>query len=146
MTTTRDVSHQSDISVSKMASDGSFVRAPASFRDTIAKGSKFEPEKGLPSDVINHMNIDPGGLDRYHLYVSYACPWAHRTLITRILKGLEDIVGLTVVSPRMGANGWPFANVDAFPGAGEDPNTSGENKSQHIKDIYLKFAPDYTGR
>jgi len=62
---------------------GAFVRAAATFRNWIRKGhEKFQPEK-----------------DRYHLYISYACPWAHRTLIVRNLKGLEDVVGLSIVHP-----------------------------------------------
>jgi len=121
----RDVALQSNIALSKKTEDGSFNRRPSSFRDVIEKGGKYEPELG-----------------RYHLYVSYACPWAHRTLITRVLKGLEDIVGLTVVSPHMGEHGWPFANVDPFPGADKDPVMNAE----HIKDIYLKVQPDYDGR
>jgi putative glutathione S-transferase len=89
------------------------------------------------------MNVLMGAcLARYHLYVSYACPWAHRTLIMRKLKGLEDFVDVTVVSPRMGEHGWPFANVDPFPGAGPDPIQGAE----HIKDIYLKVEPEYSGR
>jgi len=127
--TTRDVSLQSDIAKSftnqPKDTDGSFNRRPSSFRDTIAKGSKYEPEKG-----------------RYHLYVSYACPWAHRTLITRVLKGLEDFVDLTVVSPHMGEHGWPFAVSDTFPGAGNDPVLG----AKHVKDIYLKVSPNYEGR
>ncbi|KAJ3011912.1 hypothetical protein NUW54_g2027 [Trametes sanguinea] len=123
--TTRDVSKQSDISKSTTEQDGSFKRKPSSFRDFIQKGGKFEPEKG-----------------RYHLYVSYACPWATRTLIVRKIKGLEDFVGVTVVSPRMGEHGWPFASVDAFPGADEDPL----HGAQHVKDLYLRVKPDYDGR
>jgi len=95
------------------------------FRSFIEKGGKFEPEA-----------------DRYHLYVSVACPWAARTLITRKLKGLEDIVSVTVVSPRMGTLGWPFANIDNYPGADVDPLY----KSEHIKDLYFKADPDYEGR
>lgn len=121
----RDVSNLADISRSKMAHDGSFVRKPSSFRDTIEKGGQYEPEKG-----------------RYHLYVSYACPWAHRTLITRKLKGLEDIISVTVVSPHMGTHGWPFGDVDQFPGAEPDPIQG----AQHMKDIYLKVEPEYDGR
>jgi len=127
--TTRDVSVQSDIAKSFASqpkdSDGSFNRHPSTFRETITKGSKYEPEKG-----------------RYHLYVSYACPWAHRTLITRILKGLEDFIDVTIVSPHMGEHGWPFAVADVFPGAGEDPVLG----AKHLKDIYLKVSPDYEGR
>lgn len=108
-----------------MEQDGSFNRKPSTFRDVIEKGGKYEPEKG-----------------RYHLYVSYACPWAHRTLITRKIKGLEDYVDVTVVSPHMGNHGWPFAKADAFPGAGDDPVIGAE----HIKDLYLKVQPDYDGK
>ncbi|KAJ7598950.1 glutathione S-transferase [Mycena floridula] len=123
--TTRDVSHLSDIAKMKVEPDGSFKRKDASFRNIIEKGSKFEADK-----------------DRYHLYVSYACPWATRALIVRKLKGLEDIIPTTIVSPRMGKDGWPFASVDAFPGADADPLY----QSEHVKDLYYKADPDYEGR
>ena len=71
--------------------DGSFKRPDSVFRNSIDSNSKFLPEK-----------------DRYHLYVSYACPWAHRTLITRSLKGLEDIISVSVVHPDMLEYGWSF--------------------------------------
>lgn len=128
---TRDVTDQSNIQKMKTEEDGSFKRKASTFRDVIEKGGKFAPEKG-----------------RYHLYVSYACPWATRTLITRKLKGLEDFVGVTVVSPRMGDSGWPFGKSDAnsdgdeFPGAEPDPLYG----SKHIKDLYLKVEPDFSGR
>ncbi|KAI8972887.1 glutathione S-transferase [Trametes punicea] len=119
-------SYLSDLIKTKVISEeGSFQRPPSSIRDVIQKGGKFEPEK-----------------DRYHLYVSYACPWATRTLIVRKLKGLEDFVGVTVVSPRLGQDGWPFANVDDFPGAEKDPLFG----SQHIKDLYFRAKPNYEGR
>ncbi|KAI0717019.1 glutathione S-transferase [Earliella scabrosa] len=105
--------------------DGSFNRPPSSFRATIEKGSRHEPEK-----------------DRYHLFVSYGCPWATRALIVRKLKGLEDLIGLTVVSPHLGENGWPFAKVDPFPGAERDPFYD----SSYLKEIYLKAEPRYSGR
>ncbi|RDB28046.1 Glutathione S-transferase omega-like 2 [Hypsizygus marmoreus] len=125
MTTTRDTTLQSDIAKMKTEPDGSFKRAPSSYRNTIQKGGQFEPES-----------------DRYHLYVSYACPWATRTLIVRKLKGLEDIIPTTVVSPHMGTHGWPFASVDKFPGADVDPLYN----SDHVRDLYLKADPDYGGR
>ncbi|KAI0066784.1 glutathione S-transferase [Artomyces pyxidatus] len=121
----RDVTHQSDISKMKVEADGSFKRAASQFRNTIEEGGQFPPEK-----------------DRYHLYVSYACPWASRTLIMRKLKGLEDFLNVTVVSPHMGTDGWPFASVDSFPGAEEDPLYG----SQHVKDLYLRADPTYNGR
>jgi len=109
------------------SADGHFRRQTSTFRDVISKepGSDFAPEKG-----------------RYHLYVSYACPWAHRTLIVRKLKGLEDFIGVTVVSPHMGADGWPFASADEFPGAQKDPL----HDSKHVKDLYFRVNPEYSGR
>ncbi|KAI0090352.1 glutathione S-transferase [Irpex rosettiformis] len=114
-----------DISKMKNEPDGAFRRKPSSFRSHITKDGQYTPEKG-----------------RYHLYVSYACPWATRTLIMRKLKGLEDFVGVTVVSPRMGVNGWPLGDVDPFPAA--EPDLI--NGAQHIKDLYHKVQPDYDGR
>ncbi|VDB91266.1 unnamed protein product [Peniophora sp. CBMAI 1063] len=125
MSTSRDTSDQSDITKMKVEADGSFKRKDMAFRNFIKKGGEFEPEAG-----------------RYHLYVSYACPWATRTLIFRKLKGLEDFIDVTVVSPRMGSNGWPFASVDSFPAADVDPIFQAE----HIKDIYLRVDPNFNGR
>jgi len=124
-TPSRDVSNQSDITKFKTEPDGTFKRAPSAFRNTIEKGGKFPPEK-----------------DRYHLYVSYACPWATRTLIMRKLKGLEDFITVTVVSPHMGQDGWPFASADQFPGADVDPLYN----ARHVKELYLRADPNYSGR
>ncbi|KAJ8082937.1 S-glutathionyl-(chloro)hydroquinone reductase [Marasmius tenuissimus] len=122
----KDVSSQTDITKAAFnAEDGSFKRVASSFRDVIEKGGKYEPEK-----------------DRYHLYASYSCPWATRTLIVRKLKGLEGIVPVTIASPRMGADGWSFASADDFPGAENDPLYG----ARHLKDLYLKCVPDYSGR
>ncbi|GLB42162.1 putative glutathione S-transferase [Lyophyllum shimeji] len=109
----------------KLEEDGSFKRPDTVFRSFVETGGKFEPEVG-----------------RYHLYVSLACPWASRTLILRKLKGLEDIISVTVVSPRMGPLGWPFASIDEFPGAEVDSLY----QSEHVKDLYFKVDPDYQGR
>ncbi|KAJ7914256.1 glutathione S-transferase [Mycena leptocephala] len=123
--TTRDTTALTDISKIKPEADGSFKRVASVFRSFIEKGGQFAPEK-----------------DRYHLYVSYACPWATRTLIVRKLKGLEEIIPLTVVSPRLGTNGWPFGNVDEFPGAEADPLFN----SSYIRDLYLRADPEYASR
>ncbi len=106
---------------------GRFVRKDSSFRSWIrADGStRFAPEAG-----------------RYHLYVSLACPWAHRTLIFRALKRLRDAISVSVVHPLMGAQGWSFANPDGTPGVSGDPL----NGAEHLHQIYAKADPAYTGR
>lgn len=78
--------------------------------------------------------------DRYHLYVSLACPWAHRTLLMRTLKGLEDIIPVSVVHPLMLDHGWTFGTD--FPAATGDD-------LYHLNfayEIYLRAQSDYTGR
>ncbi|KAG6889132.1 hypothetical protein C0995_003492 [Termitomyces sp. Mi166 len=123
---TKDHALQSDIAKMKTETDGSFKRADASFRNTIEKGGHFEPELGKNNLISGHLapsDPHPTAPDRYHLYVSYACP-------------------VTVVSPRMGAQGWPFANVDPFPDTDVDPLYHAE----HVKDLYIKADPEYIGR
>lgn len=71
---------------------------------------------------------------RYHLYVSYACPWAHRTLIVRALREID--IDFTVVDPHMGDDGWPFG------GDGDDDPLGGK----FLRDVYLRAKPDYSGR
>ncbi|KAJ7645867.1 glutathione S-transferase [Mycena rosella] len=122
---TRDTTALTDLSKMKPEADGSFKRAASVFRNFIEKDGQFAPEK-----------------DRYHLYVSYTCPWATRTVIVRHLKGLQDIIPLTVVSPRLGTNGWPFGNIDEFPGAEADPLFN----SSYVKDLYLRADPEYATR
>lgn len=79
---------------------------------------------------------------RYHLYVSLACPWAHRTLVMRALKGLEDVLSVSIVAPFMGADGWAFAGEADV--AGCIPDTV--NGAHFLREIYVKAKPDYTGR
>lgn len=116
--------------------------------DTESHGGAFERE---PTTLRNWITADgsagPSGeggftaeAGRYHLYVSYACPWAHRTIIFRKLKGLEDAIGLDVVHPYMGDEGWTFATD--FDGATGD-RVNGLDK---LADVYLKAVPDFTGR
>jgi len=103
---------------------GRFVRSNAQFRQRVtADGSSgFKAESG-----------------RYHLYVSYACPWAHRTLIYRKLKGLEDHISISVVNPLMLEHGWTFKPAD---GVVPDPI----NGAQYLHQIYTAARPDYSGR
>ncbi|PAW35024.1 glutathione-dependent reductase [Pantoea vagans] len=103
---------------------GGFVRQTSGFRDFIS------------SDGSTAFAAEP---DRYHLYVALICPWASRALIARKLKGLESLIGVTVVEPQLGSQGWRFGN---FPGAQPDPL----NNAQYLHEIYTRVAPDYTGR
>jgi len=78
--------------------------------------------------------------NRYHLYVSYACPWAHRTLIMRQLKKLEDVISVSVVSPYMLEDGWSFKND--FPGVIPDTVF----KKEFLKDVYTAVSDTFSGR
>jgi len=84
---------------------------------------------------------EPG---RYHLYVSLACPWAHRTIIFRKLKGLESIISLSVVDPFMGEKGWAFAAPDGSltPGSTRDDLFA----ARYLHEIYTRANPRFSGR
>ncbi len=104
--------------------DGEFKRQEDSFRDWVkADGSTpYAPDAG-----------------RYHLYVSFACPWAHRTLIVRKLKGLERAIGFTAVDPVRDERGWAFRDG---PGFSRDPI----NGFQFLSEAYRASDPDFHGR
>lgn len=102
--------------------DGEMRRPPSTFRNWITPGGDFPPAAG-----------------RYHLYVSLACPWAHRTLILYRLKGLQDIVGLSVVHWLMGDVGWTFD-----PAPGVIPDTV--NGATALHHIYTLSDPACTSR
>ncbi|KAH0294702.1 hypothetical protein M436DRAFT_82116 [Aureobasidium namibiae CBS 147.97] len=110
---------------------GEFKRQQSVFRDFI----KNEPNAEFPVEK-----------DRYHLYVSYACPWAHRALIVRKLKGLEDIISYTSVHWEMLEKGWRFAKPDEdVPGANTTPDPLHDGYT-HLRDIYFANNKDYEGR
>ena len=102
------------------ATHGEFVRTTSAFRHRIT------------SDGSGPYPAEPG---RYHLYVSLACPWAHRTLIARVLKGLQDVISVSVVEPVM-TQGWSFS--DALP-----DHLYG---FQYLHQLYTKADPHYSGR
>jgi len=81
----------------------------------------------------------PAEAGRYHLYASYACPWASRALIVRKLKRLDGAIGVTIVDPRMGDDGWAFGD---FPDSDRDTL----NGARFLRELYLRAQPDYTGR
>ena len=92
-------------SLKTMNKDGKFVRNETAFRNWIT------PDGSAGPSGTGGFKAESG---RYHLYVSYACPWAHRTLIFRALKGLEDHIGVDVVHPDMLEDGWTFSTDFPF--------------------------------
>ncbi|AJD50018.1 putative glutathione S-transferase [Isoalcanivorax pacificus W11-5] len=110
---------------------GRFERSAAQFRNWVtADGSAGPQGKG-------GFRAEPG---RYHLYVSLACPWAHRTLIFRELKGLQDMIDVSVAHPLMLGEGWTFETD--FPGATGDRL----NDLSRLYELYLKADDNYSGR
>lgn len=110
-------------------SGGRFIRKDSQFRSWITPTGEagptgaggFKAEKG-----------------RYHLYVSYACPWANRVLIMRKLKGLEDFISVSVVNPLMLEHGWTFAEAE---GVIADPVIN----ARYLHEIYTHVEPNYSG-
>jgi putative glutathione S-transferase len=119
-----------DVWYDTKASKGRFVRSEAQFRNWITQDGSAGPsgKAGFKAEP-----------DRYHLYVSLACPWAHRVLIYRKLKGLEDMLPYSAVNAYMGAEGWTFE-----PGPGVIPDTI--NNAKRIYEVYLAADPHYSGR
>jgi glutathionyl-hydroquinone reductase len=119
-----------DVWYDTKASRGRFVRSEAQFRNWVTPDGSAGPsgKAGFKAEP-----------DRYHLYVSRACPWAHRTLIFRKLKGLEDMISISAVNAYMGAEGWTFE-----PGPGVIPDTL--NHAKRIYEVYLAADPHYSGR
>jgi putative glutathione S-transferase len=109
---------------------GRFVRQDAAFRSWVTPDGEPGPsgEGGFPA-----------ARGRYHLYVSLACPWAHRTLILRRLKGLEDAISVSSVNAFMGSDGWTFE-----PGPGVVPDTINGVRCMH--EIYTLADPGFSGR
>ena len=115
--------------------------------DTKSSGGRFERKapqfrNWITADGSAGPSGNPGfkaEADRYHLYVSLACPWAHRTLIFRALKGLEKMLPISSVHWYMADSGWTFATGD-----GVIPDTV--NDAEYMYQIYTAAMPDYSGR
>lgn len=110
--------------------DGRFIREESQFRNWVTKDGSAGPtgEGGFKAE--------PG---RYHLYISNACPWANRTMIMRKLKGLEDMISISVVNPLMAEHGWTFDEDD---GVVPDPVSDVD----YLYEVYTRVEPEYSGR
>jgi putative glutathione S-transferase len=112
------------------ANDGRFVRSESQFRNWITPDGNPGPSGN------GGFKAETG---RYHLYVSLACPWAHRTLILRKLKGLESMISVSVVNPLMAEHGWTFEPDE---GVIADP----VQQARYLHQIYTAADPEYSGR
>ena len=102
---------------------GEFKMVGSSFRGWVKKDGEYPPER-----------------NRYHLYVSFACPYAHRTLVVRKMKGLEDVISIDVMDYIKGENGWNF-NADA-----KYSTADSIHGFKYLREVYFKENPDYSGR
>ncbi len=120
-----------DVWYDTKSTGGAFKRAQAKFRNWITADGSAGPSGagGFPAQS-----------GRYHLYVSYACPWAHRTLVFRVLKGLEDHISISAVHPDMLTDGWTFET--------DDKGATGDTLYglPFARDIYFKADPAMSGR
>ena len=108
----------------EQSAEGAFTRQPDAFKDWVTSNGS----SGYPAASV-----------RYHLYVSWACPWAHRTIIVRKLKKLEDVIGMTVVDPIRDERGWAFRER-----AG--PFARSRNGFQFLSEAYKATDPPIGGR
>ncbi|CAD7341653.1 glutathione S-transferase family protein [Sphingomonadales bacterium 56] len=105
--------------------------------DTKSSGGRFVRKESQYRDGLDgRFQAEPG---RYHIYAGFACPWAHRVLIMRALKGLEGLISVSMVNAFMGEKGWTF-----LPGEGVVPDSV--NGAQYLYQVYLAGDPTYTGR
>ena len=116
--------------VQKADENGRFVRQVSEFRNWITPDGRPGPTG------TGGFSAEPG---RYRLYVALICPWASRTLIARKLKGLDAVIPVTVVNPRLGDQGWRFGR---YRGADDDPLF----RAEFMHELYTRADPQYTGR
>ncbi|WP_111977317.1 glutathione S-transferase family protein [Algibacillus agarilyticus] len=115
--------------VQKQDEQGRFIRQTSSFRNWITRDG---------SAGITGQGGFKAERDRYHLYVAYICPWASRTLMARAIKGLNDIITISVVNPKLSDQGWQFSNTGL--------NIDQLNNHEYMHQLYTQVKPDFTGR
>ena len=119
-----------DVWYDTKSTGGQFKRSESAFRNWVTADGSAGPSG------VGGFKAEAG---RYHLYVSLACPWAHRTLIFRKLKGLEDAISLSIVDPYMGKNGWEFHDRDGG-------TVDHVNGAEFLWQVYVAAKSDYSGR
>lgn len=119
-----------DVWYDTKASQGRFVRSESQFRNWLTRDGSAGPSGRAG------FRAEP---DRYHLYVAFACPWAHRTLIMRELKGLNSMISVSAVNSYMGAEGWTFA-------PGPETIADDVNGAQRVYELYVLADANYSGR
>lgn len=117
------------------------MTAPAQFPDEQTEDGSYQRQEDAFRDWVTEDGSSdyPAEAGRYHLYVSLACPWAHRTIIVRKLKRLESVIGMTVVDPIRDDRGWAFRE-----GSGHSPDPV--NGYSFLSEAYTKMDPGYRGR
>src|SRR6266481_8163815 len=113
----------------------------AQFPDEETESGEFKRQKDAFREWVSNDGRTPHAAEagRYHLYVSLACPWASRTVIFRKLKGLEDVIGMTVVDPIRDEKGWAFRD-------GSGHSTDPINGFQFLSEAYQATDPNFDGR
>src|SRR3989440_9235674 len=122
---------------------------PAQFPSEESESGEFQRQEDAFREWISNDGLTPypAVVDRYHLYVSLACPWASRTVIFRKLKGLEDVIGMTVVDPIRDEKGWAFRDPSGEIPPGEPfESTDPVNGFQFLSEAYAATDPNFDER
>jgi putative glutathione S-transferase len=122
-----------DATAREVAKDGKFQRSESQFRNWVTTDGSAGPtgEPGFAAE-----------LDRYHLYLAHTCPWAHRALIFRTIKGLDSAISVSLAQPGRNAQGWTYGDNSDFPDCIPDH----VNGFSHLHEAYTASNPDYTGK
>jgi len=125
--------HDNDATAREVAKDGKFQRSESQFRSWVTTDGSAGPtgEAGFAAE-----------LDRYHLYLAHTCPWAHRALIFRTIKGLDRAISVSLAQPGRNAQGWTYGDNPDFPDCIPDH----VNGFSHLHEAYTASNPDYTGK
>ena len=125
--------HDNDATAREVAKDGKFQRSESQFRNWVTVDGSAGPtgEGGFKAE-----------LGRYHLYLAHTCPWAHRALVFRAIKGLDSAITVSLAQPGRHPQGWTYVNNPDYPNCIPDQ----VNGFSHLHEAYTSSAPNYTGK